>query len=142
MPDIAPAPVETAANVPQDLRLSGENNVNEALRLIDLGPYDDAFRIIGRRLADAPDDMEAHRCLALALLRTGRFSEALVESQFLAANRPRNSAAFQLLAESYFYCLRYSEAIVTAQRALIFKPGDALVLNTLAICLSALGHRD
>jgi tetratricopeptide (TPR) repeat protein len=101
---------------------------------------DSALAIVDQRLADAPQDFEAHGWRGRLLAWKGRWSEAVTEYQLVLKNFPDDTDILTGLADVLLWQKNYPEALQVLDRARTISPSDPEILTRRARVLALLGR--
>lgn len=102
----------------------------------------DACRKLGRSKTNAPTQALAHRKMAAALDRMGRFAQAETHYQAAAKLSPNDSKIWNDKGYSLYLQGRYDDAETSLRTAAKLDPGDARIQTNLGLALAALGRND
>ena len=101
---------------------------------------DAAMTIVDQRLADAPDDMEAHGWRGRLLGWKGRWSDGEAEYKLVLDTFPNDLDILTGLADVLLWQQKYSEALQVLDHAKTISPSDPEILARRARVLSLLGR--
>jgi tetratricopeptide (TPR) repeat protein len=101
---------------------------------------DSALAIVDQRLADAPQDFEAHGWRGRLLAWKGRWSEAVTEYQLVLKDFPDDTDILTGLADVLLWQKNYPEALQVLDRARTISPSDPEILTRRARVLALLGR--
>ena len=101
---------------------------------------DDALAIVEQRLANAPEDLEAHGWHGRLLAWKGRWSEGENEFKLVLDKFPDDTEILTALADVFLWQHKYAEALVTLDRARKISPSDPEILSRRARVLALLGR--
>ena len=101
---------------------------------------DAALAIVEQRLANAPDDWEAHGWRARLLSWKGRWSEAEAEYRIVVDRVPSDTEILTGLSDVLLWQKKYTEALQTLDQARKISPSDPEVLSRRARMLALLGR--
>ncbi len=101
---------------------------------------DAAMTIVDQRLAEAPDDMEAHGWRGRLLAWNGRWSEGEAEYKLVLDKFPNDADILTNLADVLLWQKKYPEALAVLDRARAISPSDPEILSRRARVLSLLGR--
>ena len=101
---------------------------------------DAAMTIVDQRLAEAPDDMEAHGWRGRLLAWNGRWSEGEAEYKLVLDKFPNDADILTNLADVLLWQKQYPEALAVLDRARAISPSDPEILSRRARVLSLLGR--
>jgi tetratricopeptide (TPR) repeat protein len=101
---------------------------------------DSALAIVDQRLANAPQDFEAHGWRGRLLAWKGRWSEAVTEYQLVLKNFPDDTDILTGLADVLLWQKNYPEALQVLDRARTISPSDPEILTRRARVLALLGR--
>jgi len=97
-----------------------------------------ALAVVDRRLAEAPDDMEAHAWRARLLAWTGHWQQAETEYRLVLDKFPNDVDVLTGLADVLLWQQKYSEALAALEQARSAAPQNPEVLIRRARVLSLL----
>ncbi len=115
-----------------DLRLL--QMMEHASRLLGGGHVDQAMDVLTRLLGEAPDDADAHACLALCLVARHRLHAAGLEAKLALALDPDSLSAQTAMASVAIANRRFRDAEAHLEAAHALSPGDA-DLNAMSATL-------
>jgi Flp pilus assembly protein TadD len=101
---------------------------------------DDALAVVEQRLANAPEDLEAHGWHGRLLAWKGRWSEGENEFKLVLDKFPDDSEILTALADVLLWQHNYAEALVMLDRARKISPSDPEILFRRARVLALLGR--
>src|SRR3984957_10494084 len=101
---------------------------------------DDALAVVEQRLANAPEDLEAHGWHGRLLAWKGRWSEGENEFKLVLDKFPDDSEILTALADVLLWQHNYAEALVMLDRARKISPSDPEILSRRARVLALLGR--
>jgi tetratricopeptide (TPR) repeat protein len=101
---------------------------------------DSALAIVDQRLANAPQDFEAHGWRGRLLAWKGRWSEAVTEYQLVLKDFPDDTDILTGLADVLLWQKNYPEALQVLDRARTISPSDPEILTRRARVLALLGR--
>jgi tetratricopeptide (TPR) repeat protein len=101
---------------------------------------DAALAIVEQRLADAPEDLEAHGWHGRLLAWKGRWSEGEAEYRLVLAKVPSDTEMLTGLADVLLWQQKYNEALQTLDQARKISPSDSEILSRRARVLTLLGR--
>jgi tetratricopeptide (TPR) repeat protein len=101
---------------------------------------DAALAIVEQRLADAPEDLEAHGWHGRLLAWKGRWSEGEAEYRLVLATVPSDTEMLTGLADVLLWQQKYNEALQTLDQARKISPSDSEILSRRARVLTLLGR--
>jgi tetratricopeptide (TPR) repeat protein len=99
-----------------------------------------ALTIVDQRLANAPEDLEAHGWRGRLLAWKGRWPEAEAEFKLVLDKYPNDTEILAALADVLLWQQNYSEALLTLERAKNISPSDPEILSRRARVLALLGR--
>ena len=101
---------------------------------------DAALAIVEQRLADAPDDFEAHGWRGRLLAWKGRWPEGETEFKLVLDKFPNDIEILTALADVFFWQQKNAEALQTLDQARKISPEDPEILSRRARELALLGR--
>src|SRR5208282_1239565 len=101
---------------------------------------DAALAIVDQRLADAPEDLEAHGWRGRLLAWKGRWSEGEAEYKLVLDKVPSDTDILTDLSDVLLWQKKYTEALQTLDRARKISPSDPEILSRRARVLALLGR--
>jgi tetratricopeptide (TPR) repeat protein len=101
---------------------------------------EDALAVVEQRLANAPEDLEAHGWHGRLLAWKGRWSEGENEFKLVLDKFPDDSEILTALADVLLWQHNYAEALVMLDRARKISPSDPEILSRRARVLALLGR--
>ena len=101
---------------------------------------DDALGIVDERLADAPEDLEAHGWRGRLLSWKGRWSEGEAEYKLVLDKVPNDSEILTGLSDVLLWQKKYTDALEALDRARKISPSDPEILSRRARVLALLGR--
>jgi tetratricopeptide (TPR) repeat protein len=101
---------------------------------------DAALAIVDQRLADAPEDWEAHGWRGRLLAWKGRWSEGEAEYRFVLDKVPNDTDILTSLSDILLWQKKYTEALQTLDQARRISPADPEILSRRARVLALLGR--
>jgi tetratricopeptide (TPR) repeat protein len=101
---------------------------------------DAALAIVDQRLADAPEDLEAHGWRGRLLAWKGRWSEGEAEYKLILDKIPNDTDMLTSLSDVLLWQKKYTEALQTLDRARKISPSDPEILSRRARVLALLGR--
>jgi hypothetical protein len=99
-----------------------------------------ALTIVEQRLANAPEDLEAHGWCGRLLAWKGRWSEGEAEFKVVLDKFPNDTEILTALADVLLWQQNYSEALRTLDHARKISPSDPEILSRRARVLALLGR--
>ena len=99
-----------------------------------------ALAIVDQRLADAPEDLEAHGWRGRLLSWKGRWSEGEVEYKVVLDKVPTDTDVLTGLSDVLLWQKKYAEALQTLDLARKISPTDPEILSRRARVLALLGR--
>jgi tetratricopeptide (TPR) repeat protein len=102
---------------------------------------DAALAIVDQRLADAPEDLEAHGWHARLLAWKGRWTEGEAEYRLVLKDVPSDTEMLTGLSDVLLWQQKYSEALQILDQARKLSPSDPEILSRRARVLALLGRR-
>jgi Flp pilus assembly protein TadD len=119
----------TASTIPGTL----ENDIRDAQLLRVKGDYTGAVRTLSQLMLVAPDDPRIVGEYGKVLIQQGRAPEALNFLKRAVELQPNDWTLYSALGVAYDQTKDYAKARDAYQRALVLKPGEAVVLNNFAL---------
>jgi tetratricopeptide (TPR) repeat protein len=107
---------------------------------VEIQHIDSALAIVDQRLADVPEDLEAHGWRGRLLAWKGRWSEGETEYRFVLDEVPDDIEILTGLSDVLLWRKRYSEALQTLDQARKISPSDPEILSRRARVLALLGR--
>ena len=107
---------------------------------VEIQHIDSALAIVDQRLADVPEDLEAHGWRGRLLGWKGRWSEGETEYRFVLDEVPDDIEILTGLSDVLLWQKRYSEALQTLDQARKISPSDPEILSRRARVLALLGR--
>ena len=107
---------------------------------VEIQHIDSALAIVDQRLADVPEDLEAHGWRGRLLAWKGRWSEGETEYRFVLDEVPDDIEILTGLSDVLLWQKRYSEALQTLDQARKISPSDPEILSRRARVLALLGR--
>jgi tetratricopeptide (TPR) repeat protein len=101
---------------------------------------DAALAIVDQRLADTPEDLEAHGWHGRLLSWKGRWSEGEAEYRFVLDKVPNDAEILTGLSDVLLWQKKYTEALQTLDQARKILPSDPEILSRRARVLALLGR--
>ena len=101
---------------------------------------DAALAIVDQRLADVPEDLEAHGWRGRLLAWKGRWSEGEAEYRFVLKGVPTDTEMLTGLADVLLWEQKYNESLQTLDQARKLSPSDPEILSRRARVLALLGR--
>jgi Flp pilus assembly protein TadD len=101
---------------------------------------DAALAIVDQRLADAPEDWEAHGWRGRLLAWKGRWSEGEAEYKLVLDQVPNDTEILTGLSDVLLWQKKYAEALQTLDQARKISPSDPEILSRRARVLALLGR--
>jgi tetratricopeptide (TPR) repeat protein len=101
---------------------------------------DAALAIVDQRLADAPEDLEAHGWRGRLLSWKGRWSEGEAEYKLVLEKVPSDTEILAALSDVLLWQKKYTEALQTLDQARSISPSDPEILSRRARVLALLGR--
>jgi tetratricopeptide (TPR) repeat protein len=101
---------------------------------------DAALAIVDQRLADAPEDLEAHGWRGRLLAWKGRWSEGETEYKLVLEKVPNDTDILTGLSDVLLWQKNYTEALQTLDQARTISPSDPEILSRRARVLALLGR--
>ena len=102
---------------------------------------DAALAIVDQRLADAPEDLEAHGWHARLLAWKGRWTEGEAEYRIVLKDVPSDTEMLTGLADVLLWQQKYNEALQILDQARKLSPSAPEILSRRARVLALLGRR-
>ena len=99
-----------------------------------------ALTIVEERLANSPEDMEAHGWRGRLLAWKGRWSEGETEFKLVLDKFPNDTEILTALADVLLWRKNYAGALLTLDRARQISPSDPEILSRRARVLVLLGR--
>jgi tetratricopeptide (TPR) repeat protein len=99
-----------------------------------------ALTIVEERLANAPEDMDAHGWRGRLLAWKGRWSEGETEFRLVLDKFPNDTEILTALADVLLWRKNYAGALLTLDRARQISPSDPEILSRRARVLVLLGR--
>lgn len=115
---------------------SGEDFIQRAELLADLGRYEDAAAEVAQLIASEPDNAQALTLLARIHLAADRPAEAIVAADAAVAADPRDLAALAVRGNTLTELNRFSEAAQIADQILSLYPEDPYAQTSAAAILA------
>ena len=110
-----------------------ENDIREAQLLRVKGDYTGAVRTLSQLMLVAPDDPRVVGEYGKVLIQQGRAPEALNFLRRAVELQPNDWTLYSALGVAYDQTRESAKARDAYQRALVLKPGEAVVLNNFAL---------
>jgi tetratricopeptide (TPR) repeat protein len=101
---------------------------------------DAALALVDQRLADAPEDLEAHGWRGRLLAWKGRWPEGEAEYKLVLDKVPDDTDILTGLSDVLLWQKKYTEALQTLDRARKISPSDPEILSRRARVLALLGR--
>ena len=101
---------------------------------------DAALAIVDQRLADAPEDLEAHGWRGRLLAWKGRWSEGEAEYRIVLDKFPNDTEILTGLSDVLLWQKKYTEALQALDQARKISPADPEILSRRARVLALLGR--
>jgi tetratricopeptide (TPR) repeat protein len=101
---------------------------------------DAALAIVDQRLADTPEDWEAHGWRGRLLAWKGRWSEGEAEFKLVLNQVPTDAEILTGLSDVLLWQKKYAEALQTLDQARKISPSDPEILSRRARVLALLGR--
>ena len=101
---------------------------------------DAALAIVDQRLADSPEDSEAHGWRGRLLAWKGRWSEGETEYRLVVDKMPNDIEMLTGLSDVLLWQKKYIEALQTLDQARKISPSDPMILSRRARVLALLGR--
>jgi tetratricopeptide (TPR) repeat protein len=101
---------------------------------------DAALAIVDQRLADAPEDLEAHGWRGRLLAWKGRWSEGEAEYRVVLEKFPNDTEILTGLSDVLLWQKKYTEALQALDQARKISPADPEILSRRARVLALLGR--
>jgi tetratricopeptide (TPR) repeat protein len=101
---------------------------------------DDALSLVNHRLADAPDDYDAHGWRGRLLSWKGSWPEGEAEYKLVLAHYPDDMDILIALSDVLLWQQKYTEALKALEQAKAISPADPEILSRQARVLAALGR--
>jgi tetratricopeptide (TPR) repeat protein len=101
---------------------------------------DAALAIVDQRLADAPEDLEAHGWRGRLLSWKGRWSEGEAEYKLVLGKIPNDTEMLTGLSDVLLWEKKYTEALQTLDQAREISASDSEILSRRARVLALLGR--
>jgi tetratricopeptide (TPR) repeat protein len=102
---------------------------------------DAALAIVEQRLAEVPDDLEAHGWRGRLLSWKGRWSEGETEFKFVLERFPNDTDILTALADVLLWQQKLTESLQTLDQARKISPSDPEILSRRARVLALLGRK-
>jgi tetratricopeptide (TPR) repeat protein len=102
---------------------------------------DAALTTVDQRLANAPEDLEAHGWRGRLLAWRGRWAEGEAEYKLVLRKVPDDVDILSGLADVLIWQQKYAEALQVLNHARTLSPSDPEILSRQARVLALLGHR-
>jgi len=112
----------------------------QVLEEVKAHKLDTALTIVEKRLADAPEDLEAHGWRGRLLAWKGRWSDGEVEYKLVLEKVPDDTDILIGLADVLLWQRKYSESLQALDRAKAISPSDPEILSRQARLLALLGR--
>ena len=109
-------------------------------REVESQHIDAALAIVDQRLADAPEDWEAHGWRGRLLAWKGRWSEGEAEYRLVLDKVPNDPESLTGLSDVLLWQKEYTEALQTLDQARKISPSDPEILSRRARVLALLGR--
>jgi tetratricopeptide (TPR) repeat protein len=107
---------------------------------VDNQRLDAALAIVDQRLADAPEDLEAHGWRGRVLAWKGRWAEGETEFKLVLDKFPTDTEILTALADVLLWQQKYTEALQTLDKARKISSSDPEILSRRARVLALLGR--
>ena len=107
---------------------------------VEIQHIDSALAIVDQRLADAPEDLEAHGWRGRLLAWKGRWSEGETEYRLVLDKVPDDIEILTGLSDVLLWQKKYPEALQTLDQARKISPSDPEILSRRARVLALLGR--
>jgi tetratricopeptide (TPR) repeat protein len=133
---------EVIAHMRQALEGHPEGRYALGFELYEQGRLEEAVEELGRFVREVPGDAfvgQARNMTGDALMRLGRYAEAVAEYETITAARPRRGAAWSNLAMALARTGNPQRALAAAVRAVEFEPGNGTSRTNLAALLLEAG---
>jgi tetratricopeptide (TPR) repeat protein len=101
---------------------------------------DAALAVVDQRLANAPEDWEAHGWRGRLLVWKGRWSEGEAEYRLVLDKVPDDTEILTGLSDVLLWQKKYTEALQTLDQARKISPSNPEILSRRARVLALLGH--
>jgi tetratricopeptide (TPR) repeat protein len=101
---------------------------------------DTALAIVDQRLADSPEDSEAHGWRGRLLAWKGRWPEGETEYRLVVDKMPNDIEMLTGLSDVLLWQKKYIEALQTLDQARKISPSDPMILSRRARVLALLGR--
>jgi tetratricopeptide (TPR) repeat protein len=101
---------------------------------------DAALAIVDQRLADAPEDLEAHSWRGRLLAWKGRWSDSEAEYRLVLDEVPNDTELLTGLSDVLLWQRNYTDALQTLDQARKISPSDPEILSRRACVLALLGR--
>jgi tetratricopeptide (TPR) repeat protein len=115
-------------------------SLRAAAQALQEGRLAEAQHSLRQRLMDRPDDPEALRLMAEALIRSDQFADAEVLLARCLELDPNYDGARFTYAEALFRQQKAAEALPHVEQLVAHQPDEPAYLNLLAACLGLLGE--
>jgi tetratricopeptide (TPR) repeat protein len=122
--------------------LAAQNSDDWQLRVhteVENQRLDAALAIVEKRLADTPDDFEAHGWRGRLLAWKGRWSEGETEFKLVLDRYPADTEILTALADVLIWQRKYDAALQTLNQATKISPTDSEILSRRAQVQELLG---
>jgi tetratricopeptide (TPR) repeat protein len=107
---------------------------------VKLQHLDAALTVVDQRLANVPDDLEAHGWRGRLLSWKGRWPEGEAEYKLVLEKVPDDADILTALADVLLWQQKYPEALEALNHAKNISPSDPEILSRLARLLTLLGR--
>ena len=107
---------------------------------VEVQDIDAALGIVDRRLAEAPEDLEAHGWRGRLLGWKGRWAEGEAEYKLVLVKFPNDTEILTGLSDVLLWQQRYADALQALDRARKISPSDPEILSRRARVLALLGR--
>jgi tetratricopeptide (TPR) repeat protein len=119
---------------------SSEDWQQQVRKNVENQHVDAALAIVDRRLANAPDDLEAHGWRGRLLAWKGRWYEGETEYKLVLDKVPNDTDILAGLSDVLLWQKKYTDALQTLDRARKISPSDPEILSRRARVLALLGR--
>jgi tetratricopeptide (TPR) repeat protein len=113
---------------------------SQVRKAVESQHIDAALAIVDQRMANAPEDLEAHGWRGRLLSWKGRWSEGEAEYRLVLQTFPSDTEMLTGLADVLLWQQKYNEALQTLDQAREFSPSDPEILSLRARVLALLGR--
>jgi tetratricopeptide (TPR) repeat protein len=101
--------------------------------LTEQGDHEQASNIYKTKADASPSDLSARNEYMAALVRSGRFDEAILQAQAILRQDSKNAETYRNLSALYYAQDNYSMSQLTAEKALELDDSDPGVYNNMGI---------